>query len=149
MVCRTRPTPGEAARLVEIELAAYGHERTPWKVEDFVELGTRETVAIFADPELQRGLVIVQCAADEAEILSIAVVPSAQRQGLGQSLLNAAHAFARTAGAEELFLEVAKDNLAALHLYTGSDYRQAGVRRGYYARPGRPRVDAMLMRRKL
>ncbi|MDP3371055.1 MAG: ribosomal-protein-alanine acetyltransferase, partial [Brevundimonas sp.] len=52
---------------------------------------------------------------------------------------------AATRGATRLFLEVAEDNMAALALYAGAGFVEAGRRPGYYARPhGRPR-DALVL----
>jgi ribosomal-protein-alanine N-acetyltransferase len=48
-----------------------------------------------------------------------------------------------------LFLEVADDNPAALALYEGSGFEQAGRRRAYYARPDARRADALVLRRPL
>ena len=44
--------------------------------------------------------------------------------------------------AEEAFLEVAHDNLAARRLYQATGWLEAGVRRRYYG----PATDAIVMR---
>ena len=55
-------------------------------------------------------------------------------------------ATAQRSGAEAMFLEVAADNAAALALYRGAGFTQAGLRRGYYAPAG---TDAFVLRRDL
>ncbi len=90
------------------------------------------------------GLVVWRVAGDEAEILSLAVLPPWRRSGLGARLLEAAAHAARKAGAELLFLEVAVDNNNAQSLYRGRGFIDVGLRRGYYA--GK---DARVMRRNL
>jgi len=80
------------------------------------------------------GFVLLRVAADEAEILTLAVVPEARRQGLGRRLLRAALGAACGAGAARLFLEVAEDNEPALALYSSEDFAPIGRRREYYRR---------------
>ena len=63
-------------------------------------------------------------------------------------LLAAALARAEALGCETMFLEVAADNAAALGLYRTAGFVQAGLRRGYYHRPGGD-MDALVLRRDL
>lgn len=91
------------------------------------------------------GFVIARMAADEAEILTVAVDISERRQGLGRRLMEAAAARAHALGAVSLFLEVADDNLPAIALYEALGFVAVGLRPGYYARPGAP-VAARTMR---
>ena len=69
---------------------------------------------------------------DEAEILTIAVLPPWRRTGLGARLLEAAMASAARAGALTMFLEAAADNDAALGLYRSKGFDRVGLRKGYY-----------------
>src|SRR5262249_49156882 len=62
------------------------------------------------------GMILARMAADEAEILTLAVAPEARRQGCGLALLRAAEAHARAAGARAMFLEVSTSNTPALAL---------------------------------
>lgn len=78
------------------------------------------------------GFVLARVAADEAEILTLGVVPAARRRGLGAALLRGAMAEARARGAGALYLEVAAGNLAALALYAGLGCVEAGRRPRYY-----------------
>lgn len=85
-------------------------------------------------------------AADQAEVLTIGVVPSAQRRGLARLMLADFYAEARRRGARELFLEVRVDNAAAVALYESERFERIGHRRGYY---DHGRVDGITMRRAL
>ena len=91
------------------------------------------------------GMVLARVAADEADILTIAVAPHAQRQGLGRTLLIAAMHEAIRRGAATMFLEVAIHNEAAMRLYVSCGFQQVGRRRGYYPGGG----DALVMRAEL
>jgi ribosomal-protein-alanine N-acetyltransferase len=79
------------------------------------------------------GFVLARVAEDEAEILTLAVLPEKRGQGLGRALLQAAIARAQELGAQSVFLEVGADNPSALALYAGLGFAKVGVRKGYYA----------------
>jgi ribosomal-protein-alanine N-acetyltransferase len=86
--------------------------------------------------------------AGEAEVLTLAVRPAQRRRGIARALVDAAALLAsRTASA--MFLEVADDNPAAVALYAQAGFAAVGRRAGYYARPGAPAADAIVMRRTL
>lgn len=91
------------------------------------------------------GFVLARVAADEAEILTLAVVPAARRAGLGANLLAEAMAGARARGAVALFLEVSEGNQAARTLYAICGFAEVGRRRRYYTGG----VDALVLRRDL
>ena len=122
----------------------------PWSAASLAQaLASSHAFALLASRgDTPVGFVLVQAAADEAEILTLAVDPPARRAGVAHALVEAAAATARAAGAQSLWLEVAEDNAAALALYTATRFETAGRRRGYYARPGGA-VDALMMRRRL
>lgn len=79
------------------------------------------------------GLVLARLAADEAEILTLAVAPPARRRGVGMNLVRKAAAEAAARGGGTLFLEVSARNAAARALYGAAGFRQVGRRRSYYA----------------
>jgi ribosomal-protein-alanine N-acetyltransferase len=79
------------------------------------------------------GMLLARLAADEAEILTLAVVPERRQQGLGGRLLARAASEVRHHGAVRLFLEVSTRNPAARGLYQQSGFQQVGRRRAYYA----------------
>lgn len=87
------------------------------------------------------GFVLARAAADEAEILTLAVRPAARGKGLGRALLQAAIQKAKALGATTMFLEVGADNPAALALYAGLGFTKVGARKAYYE--GR---DALVLR---
>ncbi len=78
-------------------------------------------------------MILARLAADEAEVLTVAVVPERRQQGLGARLVSEAAGEARRRGAVRLFLEVSTRNPAARALYRALGFEQVGRRRGYYA----------------
>lgn len=92
------------------------------------------------------GLLITRTAADEAEILNLAIAVSHRRQGLASALV--AHAF-RAMSAQsirQVFLEVRASNAPAIALYESLGFTRTGIRKNYYSAPS---DDALLMARKL
>ena len=63
------------------------------------------------------GMILTRVAADEVEVLTLAVIPKVRRQGIGLRLLEAALTHAAARGARIAFLEVAISNVAARGLY--------------------------------
>ena len=91
------------------------------------------------------GFILARIAADEAEILTLAVAPERRRAGSGRALLSAAIVTATRYGAKSMFLEVSLTNEAAQALYQRLGFTQVGRRRRYYPDGG----DALVMRRDL
>jgi ribosomal-protein-alanine N-acetyltransferase len=79
------------------------------------------------------GTILIRIAADEAEILTLAVSPEVRRSGIGSALIREATIRAATMGATVIFLEVSIANIAARRLYTRAGFCQAGMRPHYYS----------------
>jgi ribosomal-protein-alanine N-acetyltransferase len=121
-----------------------------WSAEEIADLGSGPgAFALIVEDADPFGMILCRAVAGEAEILTLAVDPAHRRQGVAHALVEAAALMARQAGAGEMFLEVATDNPAALGLYEKAGFVHAGLRRGYYDRPGNVPVDAVVMRRDL
>jgi ribosomal-protein-alanine N-acetyltransferase len=88
------------------------------------------------------GLILVRIAADEAEILTLAVNPAARRGGIGSALLQEATTLAAEIGARTVFLEVSVANIAGRQLYASAGFVQAGRRPRYYS----DQSDALVLR---
>ena len=101
--------------------------RQPWSDDDFhalagrrqcvsgSSLGRRGTEKRWPAASLWRRLVL-----DEAEILTIAVAPRAQRKGLGHALMDATLRHLHNARASMLFLEVDELNIRPWRFIAGS-----------------------------
>ncbi|MGI8841659.1 MAG: ribosomal protein S18-alanine N-acetyltransferase [Caulobacteraceae bacterium] len=94
------------------------------------------------------GFILCRVAADEGEILTLAVRPRQRRRGLAAALLTVAVEALTARGACRLFLEVAADNLAARAFYAKAGFVAVGARPAYYRR-GESGGDAILLRREL
>ena len=115
---------------------------TPWDAASLSALLASPGVFVVAEAD---GFILIRVVADEAEILTLAVRPSARRGGLGARLVEAAVVRAAALGADRMFLEVAEDNAAARALYARAGFHEAGRRRGYYARADGSWEDALVL----
>jgi ribosomal-protein-alanine N-acetyltransferase len=132
-------TLAHAALMAEIHAAAFPAEEAWSRDVMLLQLELPTTIGLIHP---LGGMVLARVVADEAEILTIAVHPASQRQGLGGALLRAAKRRAAEAGAVTMFLEVAVTNAAARSVYAAEGFVQVGIRRGYYAGG----TDALVLR---
>ena len=132
--------PAHAAALAAIHAACFPPAER-WDEAAFATLLRAPGAFALIDPE--GCCVLARVAADEAEILTLAVAPARRRQGRGASLLRSALRRMAAGGARAVFLEVAADNRPALALYAREAFHEVGRRAGYY--PGG--IDALVLRR--
>jgi ribosomal-protein-alanine N-acetyltransferase len=124
-----------------IERAAFSD---PWSARDFQECVASDVVfLVAAAPEGVAGYVIAQDAADEGEILNLAVTPSRHRIGIGRALVERVLATLAGRGVQRVFLEVRESNAAARALYAALGFQEVGRRPRYYRRPVE---DAIVLR---
>lgn len=131
-----------AAVMAEIHRAAFPPAEA-WSRD--VVLLQLELPTTFGFVHSRGGMILARVAADEAEILTLAVHPAKRRQGLGAALLRAAMRRAAALGATSMFLEVAVTNRAARDLYAAHGFARSGLRRRYYTDGS----DALVLRSTL
>ncbi len=133
------------AEMARMHAAAFVMPR-PWSEAEIADLlASPLCFVLFA----QGGFVMGRVIAGEAELLTIAVDPALQGQGVGSGLMQRFMAELRQRRAERVFLEVAETNAAARALYRKSGFAHSGRRRAYYHAPGGEPVDAIVMSRAL
>jgi [ribosomal protein S18]-alanine N-acetyltransferase len=69
---------------------------------------------------------------DEAHITNIAVHPNYRKQGIGSKLLSEFLEYCKNQGCVAFTLEVRSGNKAAKALYENHNFKQEGIRKGYY-----------------
>ena len=95
------------------------------------------------------GFAVSRIAADEAEILSIAIADSHRGRGLSRELLRTHLGHLAGRGVRTVFLEVEENNQPARRLYEWAGFEVIGRRERYYQQPGGEQLNALLMRREL
>ena len=95
------------------------------------------------------GFVVSRIAADEAEILSIAIDPDYRGRGLSRNMLLTHLGHLAGRGVQKVFLEVEENNQPARRLYEQTGFAVVGRRERYYRQSGAEHLNALLMRRDL
>lgn len=134
-----RAGPGDAEVMAAIHAASFP-ARDAWGAETFRQQASLPGVLALLHPS--GGMIVARIAADEAEILTLAVIPERRRGGVGAMLLHAASRQLAALGARACFLEVSVRNEAALALYANAGFIKAGLRRDYYSDTS----DALVLR---
>ncbi len=146
-----RPLRSDRAEdCARLHAAAFAH---PWSDEEIARLTVDPLVlsaaALDAASGRLRGFVLARAAADDAEILTVAVEAAWRGRGVGRALVSEALRQAERARARAIFLEVDEDNAPALALYRRLGFVKVGERPGYYRRKDGARALALVMRKSL
>ncbi|MBU2957108.1 GNAT family N-acetyltransferase [Paracoccus sp. 1_MG-2023] len=131
----------DAAALAATHAACFTVPR-PWSAAEFDDLLAGPGAFLLGNP---RAFLLGRALAGEAELLTLAVDLALRRRGIARELLAEFADRAARLGAEEAFLEVAADNVAARSLYLRNGWVEAGLRPRYYG----PATDAIVMRSRL
>jgi [ribosomal protein S18]-alanine N-acetyltransferase len=125
--------PGDAAVLAAIHAACFARG---WDEESMAQFISGPGCLVLLASRTRRGpaegFLIARKAEDEAEILTLAVLPDCRRAGLARGLVEMAMTRLSAAGAARLFLEVDEANAAARALYRSFGAAEVGRRRRYY-----------------
>ena len=135
-VCISQALPSDAEGLARIHAEALP---PGWPAADIAAYCGDSSRIVFkaADGAVLLGFAILQFAADEAEILTIAVARQARRRGIGSSIMEKAMAICEERFISCIYLEVAESNRSALKLYGKLGLSTFARRKNYYqlARP--------------
>ena len=134
---------------------AYGEAWNRRQVADALMLANTHCLVVGADatrtlcePEDAAGFALLRKAADEEELLLLAVSPQYRRKGIGGRLLEHAMAQALARGSAHIFLEM-RDGNPAEFLYRDFGFEQIGRRPGYYRGAIDGPVDAVTFAKRL
>lgn len=139
---------GDAAAIARLHAASFQRGWSEVEIERM--LIERSTVAhrAMVGRSLQ-GFILSRLAADEAEILSVAVAAARRGRGLARALLNLHLRRLAGLGARAVFLEVDEGNEPARRLYQRAGFREVGRRPGYYQQSRERPATALVLRRDL
>ncbi len=139
-------TPAMAGLLAELHARAFPPHQA-WDASFIARiLDLPGNMGLLAEaPEGPAGFILHSLAADEGEILTVAVLPEMRRRGIGRRLLSGAMAELGMRGARRVFLDVDAENRAAVALYERAGFARVGLRKGYYKQPDGSRRDALML----
>jgi [ribosomal protein S18]-alanine N-acetyltransferase len=138
----------DASALAVIHAASF---QRGWSESEFEQLLADRTVVAQRAAVGRRiaGFILSRLAADEAEILSVAVGNRHRGRGLGRRLLDLHLRRLAAMGTQAVFLEVEETNTAALRLYEHAGFHEVGRRDGYYPRDDGEAAAALVLRRDI
>jgi tRNA threonylcarbamoyladenosine biosynthesis protein TsaB len=117
-------------------------EAATWSRDSLLDAASRGMAWTAEVEGLVAGILIGQAAADEFEILNLAVANVHRGHGVATRLVGAALDSARAAGAAKTYLEVRSSNERAIALYSKLGVHISGRRPRYYRDP---EEDAILL----
>lgn len=136
-------TPSDLKEILAIETVSFPH---PWSAAAFTaELGKSPPTLYVAGRQDQGrvdGYICFWPAADEIQLLNLAVRPDCRRRGVGRHLMQYLLQKASEEKMRQIFLEVRPSNCKALGLYRSLGFEVRYRRRGYYSPEGE---DALVM----
>ena len=148
-LARAEPTlsearPRDAAAIAALHGASFqrgwGEDEVQRLLVDSAVVGHRAMIG-----STMAGFILSRMAADEAEILSVAIAPARRGRGFARPLLDLHLRRLAGLGAKTVFLEVDGQNAPARSLYRRAGFHEVGRRQGYYQGGG----AALVLRRDL
>ena len=138
----------DAARLAQLHGASF---HRGWGEGEFEAMLTERNTLVHRLRTGRKviGFAVSRLAADEAEILSIAIDAGQRGRGLSRHLLLTHLGHLAGRGVRKIFLEVEENNQPARRLYERAGFSVVGRRERYYQQPGGEQLNALLMRRDL
>jgi ribosomal-protein-alanine N-acetyltransferase len=138
----------DSPKLAELHGASF---HRGWDEEEFEDMLSQRNTLVHRLRVGRKivGFVVSRMAADEAEILSIALAPSYRGRRLSYELLLTHLGHLAGRGIVKVFLEVEENNQPARRLYERAGFETVGRRERYYSQPDGEQLNALLMRRDL
>lgn len=136
-------TAAETAQVAEIAAEAFSQ---PWTKQGFDESlsGEDNFFLLCMEEEHVLGYCGLYMAADEGEIINVAVKHAYKGQGIADKLMQEMLAEGEKHGITRFFLEVRVSNTPAIRLYEKHGFTRQGIRKNFYENP---KEDAYVMNR--
>lgn len=119
-----------------------------WSAEEMASLllSPGAHVMVVSDKGEPTGFLMWREAGDEAEIITICVLPALRSKGMASQLLQKFYGKTKDKDVRQIFLEVNENNKAALMLYEKNGFETVGRRKDYYGGRGVQKQDALIMK---
>ncbi len=118
-----------------LESACFSDSASEDMIRSYLASGNSAYFLAFTDAGVPVGYCGMMTAADEADILNVAVLPGYRRQGIARSLMNRMLDTARLKGVRTIYLEVRESGIPARELYRSLGFTVIGLRKLYYSNP--------------
>lgn len=137
-------TPEDVDAVLSVERAAYEFPWTPGNFMDSLRAG-HDAAVLHDRTRRLLGYFVAMKGVDEIHLLNLTVAPPAQARGHGRFLLERVLDVARRHDAQQVWLEVRRQNERAQRIYTRFGFTTSGIRKAYYPAPLGRREDAIVM----
>ena len=106
---------------------------SPWSLKNFEDALTAKNLfkVFFIDKKLV-GYYVALFAADECQLLNLAIHSDFQNNGYGHYLITHLKKICVDANVASIFLEVRSSNKKAIRLYEKNGFNELGIRNNYY-----------------
>ena len=140
--------PRDASRLAQLHAASF---HRGWGESEFDEMLSQRNTLVDRLSLKRRviGFAASRLAADEAELLTIAIMARHQGRGLSRQLLDTHLGHLAARGIRTVFLEVDENNTPAKRLYQRAGFCDVGRRERYYRGADGIDANALVLRRDL
>jgi ribosomal-protein-alanine N-acetyltransferase len=138
----------EAGTLTEIHEKCFPRY---WNREAFTDFFSVKGTCAFLVEENDNpvAMMVYRISFEQADIMTIAVLPQWRRRGIAEKMLSEMLAKCRNTGVKKIFLEVEDGNISAFNLYEKCGFKQIGRRKLYYQQLDGSYTDALVMEKKL
>lgn len=124
-------TETDLETILEIEQNSFPEPYTRQLLLDELKINCAELVVAEKESKVI-GYIDFWVVHDEIELISIAVLPLARQNGVGEMLMNFMIQYARKNAKRIIYLDVRESNSKAKNLYGKLGFHQAGIRKRYY-----------------
>jgi ribosomal-protein-alanine N-acetyltransferase len=138
----------DAPRLSELHRASFHRGWGKGEFEDMLAASSVLAHRLLSGRQVV-GFIISRIAADEAEILSVAIASNQRGRGLSRNLVGQHLGYLLGHGVQRVFLEVEENNMPAVKLYQRAGFRVVGKREQYYSDASGAKLNALVMQRDL
>lgn len=125
----------DLAQVCAIEAEIFTDAWTRQSFEETMQNPESYLLVASGDNDTVLGYCCLYVAADEGEIVNVAVCQQARKQGIGYALVNALMNEGKAHGVTFFYLEVRQSNLPAQKLYEKLGFTVAGQRKNFYQKP--------------
>lgn len=141
-------TEAEADKLTRVHEICFPRY---WNRDVFTDFfSVKDTLAFLVEEGREPvAMMVYRVAFDQAEILTIAVLPGYRKQGIARKLVEDMLTKCKAMGVEKLFLEVEVGNDPAIKLYENQGFQHINRRKLYYQQLDGSLTDALVMMKKL
>lgn len=140
-----RMMPQDIDDVLDVERSAYEFPWTRGNLIDSLNAG-HDAEVLFDREQRLLGYFVAMQGVDELHLLNLTVAPAVQARGHGRFLLDRVIEVARAHGAQQVWLEVRRQNERAQRIYARFGFSASGIRKAYYPAALGRREDAIVMK---